>query len=150
MYVCAALQILGLFLILYRFSKHTYLHLIPGQGCQDASTKVDDNHQLFQWDILQQLESALWDSGRLIQILFNSAASTYAGSFKLAIYIKAASEIFCLALERLETLSGWQATRPPLSLVDITTTMILLASVGQAFIYPGIPQSLSDEEDDDI
>lgn len=84
-----------------------------------------------------------------MQILFNNTSHTFAGSFKVTVYIAIATEALEIGMERFETLSGWQASRAPLDLATFIRLIILLALAGQAFVYSGISQAIPEDEDDD-
>lgn len=81
-------------------------------------------------------------------MVFNYQSGTFAGSFKIYVYIAMAIELSDLAMNRLESISGWMHSRPPTTLLEVIFLVEFAVLCYQAVAYPGISQVSSQEKDD--
>ncbi|UZJ57153.1 hypothetical protein CBS101457_006473 [Exobasidium rhododendri] len=76
-------------------------------------------------------------------------SGTFAGSFKISAYITLFMQATSIAVEHVERIGGWQASRAPFKLSSAVELLLLLCIAGQAFAYPGVSQAITDEGHDD-
>jgi hypothetical protein len=137
--------------LLVRYTSSLDIHVVSPQGCQDnGSGETNAETGSDSWPIFDQLSTALWHSSAVTQIIFNAQSKTFAGSFKIAAITTFATECFTLVTEHVESISGYQATRFPVVLGECYHFLICVAMAYQAVIYPGIPQTTSEDNDDDF
>ena len=89
-------------------------------------------------------------SSALIQAVFNAQSHTFAGSFKMVALLWVAADVLTVSMQRLEFLGGWKPYRPPLDLGTCLNIFIASIAAYQALVYPGIPQQVAEDDDDDL
>jgi hypothetical protein len=141
--------------MLFRYILPKNLPIIKAKGCvTDVLEDPVSSTGLFRTAMItKQLTLALNHSSTVVQIIFNAKAAIFAGSFKVAVLLGAVTQALDIAVARLEVLSGWQASRAPIT-VNVALALTLLSiQAYQAIKYKGISQAVlenNDEEDEDF
>lgn len=85
-----------------------------------------------------------------MQIRLNEQLNTFAGFYKISNAIPLIAKVVKIAVGGFEAVGGWQASRSPILISDIVEILVLACLVYQACTYPSIPQTMTQDEEDDI
>ena len=146
------LQIFALYIALFRNILPNNLHIVKAEGCygySGESSGAPTTRVLRAATFARQIGSALSNGGIVLQVIFNAKAMTYAGSFKIVAIVGVAIQALDMAMSRSEKLSGWQASRAPITLGGALALLVLSIQSYQAVKYRGIPQVVPESDDED-
>lgn len=144
------IKLFGLHVAFFKFVKPYEVHILSEQGCESKFSQHEIVTARINWAFLNYIGPALGASSALIQAVFNAKSLTFAGSFKMVALSWVAADVLTISMQRLEFLSGWKASRPPLDLGTCLNVFVASITAYQALVYPGIPQQIAEDDDDDL
>jgi hypothetical protein len=126
--------------------------VFSAQGCHDTSSLLTTSPTHFNWSLLPDIAFALTSSSTATQVIFNHFSKTFAGSFKVTVFLATAARLLDIAVEYFEMVGGWKANRGPLLADECVHLFSLVLLSYQAVTYPGISQKvlLEEESDDNV